>query len=177
MSFRKLVPYFGSILGVACVVLLFKMPVPNVNLTTIGFSFLIVVLITATAWGLGPGILVSFLGALAFNFFFIPPINELTIEDPQNWVALFAFLATAITTSRLSALARRRALEEERRRNEISNLYELSYRIILSTKFDDLITSLPRQIREIFEVADCEILVADAFVPKVRSYNLKTSGG
>jgi two-component system sensor histidine kinase KdpD len=161
MSSLKLVPYLGSILGVALVVFLFKIPKVNVNLTTIGFTFLIVVLICATAWGLGPGVLASFLGMLAFNFFFIPPINQFTIEDPQNWVALFAFLVTAITTSRLSALARSRALEEERRSKEISSLYELSFRIILNTKFDELIPSLPRQIKEIFDVAHCEILVAD----------------
>lgn len=152
--------YLASVFGVGSVVLLFKTLTPGVNLATIGFTFLIVVLICASAGGLGPGILASFLGMLAYNLFFIPPINQLLIEDPQNWVALFAFLATAITTSRLSAVARRRALEAERRSREISSLYKLSCRIILDTKFDDLIPSLQQQIEEIFDVARCEILVA-----------------
>lgn len=125
--------YLASVFGVGSVVLLFKTLTPGVNLATIGFTFLIVVLICASAGGLGPGILASFLGMLAYNLFFIPPINQLIIEDPQNWVALFAFLATAITTSRLSAVAHRRALEAERRSREISSLYKLSCRIILDT--------------------------------------------
>ena len=34
---------------------------------------------------------------MVFNFFFLPPVGTFTIADPQNWVALFAFLATALT--------------------------------------------------------------------------------
>ena len=48
---------------------------------------------------------------LCFNFFFFPPIGEFTVADPQNWVALFAFLATSLTASQLSARAKRRTKE------------------------------------------------------------------
>jgi len=36
---------------------------------------------------------------IAFNYFFLPPVGTLTIADPQNWVALLAFLVTSITGS------------------------------------------------------------------------------
>ena len=45
----------------------------------------------------------SIVAMLCFNFFFLPPVGTFTIADPQNWVALFAFLATALTASQLSA--------------------------------------------------------------------------
>jgi two-component system sensor histidine kinase KdpD len=61
---------------------------------------------------------------LAFNFFFLPPLHTLTVRDSQNWVALLAFLVTAITAGQLSARARRRAEEAERGRREIERLYE-----------------------------------------------------
>ena len=38
----------------------------------------------------------------AFNFFFLPPVGTFTIADPQNWVALFAFLVTALVASNLA---------------------------------------------------------------------------
>ena len=55
----------------------------------------------------------SVLGMLCFNFFFLPPIYSFTIEDPQNWVALAAFLITAITAGHLSERAKRRAAAAE----------------------------------------------------------------
>ena len=61
---------------------------------------------------------------LCFNFFFIPPFHTFTIEDPQNWVALAAFLVTAITAGELSARAKRRAEEAEIGRRENKRLYE-----------------------------------------------------
>lgn len=61
--------------------------------------------------GLG-GIGFDFRGSDALpHYFFLPPVLSLTIADPQNWVALFAFLVTAITASKLSSIARQRADE------------------------------------------------------------------
>jgi two-component system sensor histidine kinase KdpD len=47
----------------------------------------------------------------------------LTIADPENWVALAAFLVTAITAGQLSARAKRRAEEAETGRREIERLF------------------------------------------------------
>jgi two-component system sensor histidine kinase KdpD len=61
---------------------------------------------------------------LCFNFFFLPPFGTLTIASPDNWIALAAFLITAITAGQLSARARQRAEEAESGRREIERLYE-----------------------------------------------------
>jgi two-component system sensor histidine kinase KdpD len=42
----------------------------------------------------------------AFNFFLLPPFYTFTLDDPQNWGALFVFLVVAIIASQLSAAAR-----------------------------------------------------------------------
>jgi two-component system sensor histidine kinase KdpD len=97
---------------------------------------LLVVLRVATAWGLSEAIFTSLLAVLAFNFFFLPPLGTFTIADPENWVALFAFLATAVTASRLSTQARRRAEEAVAGRNEISTLYELSRAMLMDEAHD-----------------------------------------
>jgi two-component system sensor histidine kinase KdpD len=52
---------------------------------------------------------ISVAGTLALNFFFLPPVRTFTIADPQNWVALVAFLIAAIVGSNLSATAKERA--------------------------------------------------------------------
>ncbi|HEY0405873.1 MAG TPA: DUF4118 domain-containing protein [Pyrinomonadaceae bacterium] len=96
----------------------------QINSTTVALALLLVVLFSATYRGSGPALLASVLAMLCFNFFFLPPFHTLTIEDPQNWVALAAFLATAVTAGQLSARAKRRAEEAETGRRENKRLYE-----------------------------------------------------
>ena len=95
----------------------------HVNPTTVALSLLLIVLFVATAWGSKPAILASLLGVASFNFFFLPPYGTFTIAEPENWIAFFAFLVTAITVGQLSARARQRAQEAEAARREIERLY------------------------------------------------------
>src|SRR5262245_19775052 len=83
---------------------------------------LLLVLFAATGWGSRPAILAALLGVACFNFFFLPPFYTFTIADPQNWVALAAFLITALVAGELSARAKRRAEEAEAGRREIERL-------------------------------------------------------
>src|SRR4030095_16788579 len=76
--------------------------VPDVNTTTVALGLLLVVLATATVGRLRIATVVSIVAMLAFNYFFLPPVGTFTIADPQNWIALFAFLVVAIIASNLS---------------------------------------------------------------------------
>src|SRR3982074_137686 len=96
------------------------------NPTTIGFAYLLLVLIIASLWGFFEAAIASIAATLTFNFFFLPPIGRLTIADPQNWVALFSFLTTALIASRLSAEAKRRALDAVARQQDLERLYTFS---------------------------------------------------
>src|SRR5213593_4372956 len=102
-----------------------------VNATTAGFAYLVDILVIATAWGLLEAIVASVVAVLCFNYFFFPPVGTFTIADPQNWVALFAFLVTAVVASQLSARVKQRALEATRRQHEMERLYELSRGLML----------------------------------------------
>ena len=76
---------------------------------TIALLFLIAVLFASAYWGLRYAVVLSFVATAAFNFFFLPPLYTFTIADPQNWVALLAFLVTALVAGNLSERARREA--------------------------------------------------------------------
>jgi K+-sensing histidine kinase KdpD len=95
----------------------------HINPTTVALSLLLIVLFVGTAWGSKPAVLASVLGVVCFNFFFLPPVGTFTIADPEDWIAFFAFLITAITAGQLSSRARRRAEEANEARNEIERLY------------------------------------------------------
>ena len=87
------------VVGIIAAITLICYRLASVNATTAGFAYLVAILFIAAHWGLIESIVGSVGAVLAFNFFFLPPIGRFTIADPQNWVALFAFLATAVTAS------------------------------------------------------------------------------
>src|SRR5262249_5168723 len=98
--------FIGSLValaGVALVTALYHKAITDVKDSTIALSFLLVVLISSSAYGLVSGIIASVAGMLCFNYFFLPPIYTFTIADSRNWVALFVFLVTAVITSQLSS--------------------------------------------------------------------------
>jgi two-component system sensor histidine kinase KdpD len=88
--------------------------------------YLLAVLFIASYWGVWLAIATAFLGALAFNFFHIPPTGRFTIADGENWVALVVFLVAAIVASALANAARSRALEADQRRREADLASEMS---------------------------------------------------
>jgi two-component system, OmpR family, sensor histidine kinase KdpD len=73
----------------------------GLNASTAGFAFLIVVLLSSLRGGLLVGTFASVLATLCYNFFFFPPLYTFVIHDASNWVALAAFLVTAVVVGRL----------------------------------------------------------------------------
>lgn len=142
---------FTAIAGVAVVTLIAFRLVP-VNATTVALAYLLLVLILASTWGYAEAVAASLAAALAFNFFFLPPIGALTIADPRNWAALFSFLATAIIASRLSAKAERRALDAIARERDVERLYTFSRAILLIDDAEPFQKQLTRQLADVFEV-------------------------
>jgi K+-sensing histidine kinase KdpD len=115
--------YLVAVVGISIVTIVLKLFGEHINSTTIALGLLLVVLFVATLWGARPAVLASLLGVVSFNFFYLPPVGRLTVEEPDNWIALFAFLITAVTAGQLSAHAKRRAEEADEGRREIERLY------------------------------------------------------
>ncbi|MBK7601528.1 MAG: DUF4118 domain-containing protein [Acidobacteria bacterium] len=115
--------YLRAIIGIALVVALLVPFKSHLNSTTASLLLLLAVQFVARQYGSLPALVASLAGVLFFNYFFLPPIYTLTIADPENWIALGAFLITAMTVGELSARARRRADEAEARKAEIERLY------------------------------------------------------
>jgi two-component system sensor histidine kinase KdpD len=116
--------YVGAVFGTLIVSGLLAPFHEQINTTTVGLAFLLVVLFVALFWGSRPALLASVLAMFCFNFFFLPPLYTLSIAHSQNWVALTAFFTTALVVGQLSARAKRRAEEAEAGRREIERLYQ-----------------------------------------------------
>ena len=130
--------------------MLFYRNVGHANSTTVALTFLLAVLVVSANWGFWYAAAIAIIATVAFNFFFLPPLGTFTISDPQNWVALFAFLATAVIAGQLSERARREAVSAIQRRKEIERLYAFSQRLLMLENVQELLNSVPRYITEIF---------------------------
>jgi two-component system, OmpR family, sensor histidine kinase KdpD len=97
-------PWLFAIAGTAGVTVIGR--AMSLNANTIGFAFLIVVLLSSLRGGLLVGAVASIVATLCYNFFFFPPLYTFTIHEPANWMALAAFLVTSVVVSRLVIAAR-----------------------------------------------------------------------
>ena len=123
MAQRSYNGYVVAALSVGLSTLVLKIIGSHVNAATVSLALLLNVLFIATRWGSLPALLASIVAMLCFNFFFLPPFGTFTIAATDNWIALLAFLITAVTAGQLSGRAKRRAEEAEVGRREIERLY------------------------------------------------------
>ena len=140
-----------SLAGVAAVTFVAYAVIP-INATSVGFAYVLLVLVVASLCGFVEALVTSVAATLTFNYFFLPPLLRFTIADPQNWVALFSFLATSLIASRLSAEARRRTRDALESKQEVERLYTFSRSILLIDPSEGFAKQLVRQLAETFQL-------------------------
>ena len=115
----------------------------HVNPTTVALTFLLMVLWVAAYWGFRFSVFLAVIATLAFNYYFLPPVGTFTVSDPQNWVALFAFLVTAGIASQLADRARRQTADANQRRRDVERLYAFSQRLLATDNVAELMNAIP----------------------------------
>jgi two-component system, OmpR family, sensor histidine kinase KdpD len=153
MAIHKTGRLFAAAVIVASI-LWFYYSVASANHTTIALTLLLAVLAIAVGWGLAEAVLASILATLGFNFFFMPPIGKFTVREPQNWIALIAFLITSVTASQLSERARRKTAEAIARRQEVERLNALGQAMLLKSDLHTSGREILNSIMQIFEIPE-----------------------
>lgn len=120
------------------------------NSTTAALTYLLVVLGAATLWGLPEAAVASIMSMLCLDYYFLPPVPALGIDDPQNWVAWCTFLITSFVVSELSTRLKKRAREATQREREIERMYDLSRSLMQANSAGALAQSVPIQVAGIF---------------------------
>jgi two-component system sensor histidine kinase KdpD len=152
---------FAAAFGLVLLITFFYRRVMHVNATTVALTFLLAILVVSTVWGIGVSVFMSVAAMLAFNYFFLPPVGTFTIADPQNWVALFAFLVVSVLASQLSSRARRQAQDASARRREIEKLYTFSQQLLETGNVIELLNRIPAQIVDTFEVGAAALFLVE----------------
>jgi two-component system, OmpR family, sensor histidine kinase KdpD len=149
---RRIFRIAVSIIGAGAVTFIAN-AVFSVNASTAGFAYLLYVLVIASTWGFPEAAAASIVSTLALNFFFLPPVGTFTVEDPQNWVALFTFFVTSLIASRLSTEARRRSAEAVARQRDLERLYTFGRAILLIDANDGFAKRLCGYLAETFQMS------------------------
>lgn len=136
---------FGALAGI---VICYRMWL-RVNPTTVALTLLLYVLLLAARLSLRYAVAVSLVATACYNFYFLPPVGTFTIADPENWLALFAFLATSMIGSRLSKQARDEAEQARNRQREVELLFTLSRELLQSENVAELVNSVPEMIHRV----------------------------
>ncbi len=146
---------------VFAITLFYRRVLPSVNATTVALTFLLSILAVSTIWGMAVSVAMSIVATFAFDFFFLPPMRTITIADPQNWIALIAFLVVAVLASRLSTSARQQAADASARERDIERLYKFSQGLLESGNVMELLNRIPAQIVNVFEIGAAALFLAD----------------
>ena len=112
--------------SLALVLLTYSGFVLKTNLLTIGLLYLLVVVATASMFGIKQASLVSVVAVLLLDYFFEPPLFSFMVESPAMFVALVTFEVTALAISRLHGREMRIARDAAIHRAGMEQLYELS---------------------------------------------------
>ncbi len=128
--------------------------VVHANGTTEALALSMVLLVAGSRTNLWGTVAASVVAALCLDWFFIPPVGRITIEDSQGWVALAVFLTVTFLASRLSTRLRQQRDELAARQSEIERLYALSRSMLLASGTEDVRRLIVNKCVEIFGFAE-----------------------
>jgi two-component system, OmpR family, sensor histidine kinase KdpD len=138
--------------AIVAVTLTLRVALHVTNTTIAALSYLLIVLWTATMSRLRAAIATCIAADLCLNYFFMPPFGTFRIADPENWMALFTFVAVSVVASSLSSALRDHALELTARRDELARLFDVSRDVLLTMDSSDAIGQLARFVSDRFDL-------------------------
>ena len=133
----------------------------HVNETAAGLVFLTMVVWFATRAGIRRSLYVAFLGAISFDYYFLPPTHTFRLAGPQEWVEMLSFAVSCVIVGRLAERARSQTRSAEQRREDVERLYRLSQEMMLQEDAARLIRDMPRLIERSFSLQGVILYVRD----------------
>src|ERR1700751_534570 len=92
----------------------------NLSTAIPALVFVLPAVIGVVIGGFWVGVVGSAAGFLAYDFFFLPPYDALTVRSAQNWVAVAVYISVVLIVAQVVAQLRA-ARQEALRRNEESD--------------------------------------------------------
>src|SRR5580700_10286840 len=132
-------PYVLALVAVAIALGCGELVNTWIGVENVDLVFLTAIVGIAARFGLWPSLFASVASALAYNFFFLPPIYTLTIADPHNIAAFALFTIVAIIVSNVAARSRMQAVTAQTRIRTVESLYSFSRKLAGTGTLDDVL--------------------------------------
>jgi len=142
--------YLQGLILAAIATVIGKLIQPLFTPTTIMAVYVLAVVLTAYLGGLGPSIMVSFVGVLAFDFFFVRPYFSFNVSDTQYVLTFLALLLVGIVISYLTARVRRQTEIAKVRERETYALFSLGRDLAVSNDLESYLQVIINRARETF---------------------------
>jgi len=108
--------------------------------------FMLSVLVSGLAFGLGPAVTAAASAAFIYNFFFLEPRLSIWIGHPADVLTFAVFFAVAMTTGWLTGRVRDQARAVSRRASAISAVLAATRRLSAAAQADDAAIALAEQL-------------------------------
>jgi len=150
----------------AAITAIASMLLDRIAQTNLVMLYLLGAVFTAARLGRGPGVLFSFLGVAAFDFFFVPPRMSFTVADTQYLLTFGVMLVTSLMISHLTASLKRQAHLATLRERRTGAMFAMTRELGGALMTDQIIEIGMRHVSEVFQ-ARTAILLPDS-LEKVR---------
>lgn len=130
--------------------------------------FLVAVLLSAIAYGLWPSVFASLISAVAYDYFFLPPVYSLTIDTTEGMIDFGLFVLVALTISTLAARVRRYALAADARALTAEALSTYTQRLALGLSVQEILHLAADQMSALLRIP-VAIIMTDGDVPIVNA--------
>jgi two-component system sensor histidine kinase KdpD len=124
----------------------------GLNLASVGFLYLVFVVLASVYGGFRQATLISFLSVACLDYFFSEPIFSFRVGRMSDWVELGAFELTALVITQLANRVQLKAEEAQAERRDTARLYQAARRILLLDSTGDPGNPVTALIRETFEL-------------------------
>ncbi|HEY3368848.1 MAG TPA: ATP-binding protein [Symbiobacteriaceae bacterium] len=144
-------PYAAVVLLVGAASAISALVVGTMAPVNLVMIYLLVVVISGLRWGLGPAVLASILGVLAFDFFFVPPRLSFTVHDAQYLMTFAALLVVALVIGTLTGRLRNHAAMLHRRERETAALYAFSRSMVVTRSVTEIAGAVIGHVARCFD--------------------------
>jgi two-component system sensor histidine kinase KdpD len=128
----------------------------------VALVYLLIVLAASAAGGRALGLVVAAVAFLCFDFFFLVPYLTFVIQNPLDWLVLFAFLVTSVVAAQLLYRANATAEEATERAIEVDRLAALGAETLNAADADEALRAIADVIRHSIGADECEIYLSGA---------------
>jgi two-component system sensor histidine kinase KdpD len=163
-------PYIAALIAVALALGFGEVIQQWVGAGNVDLIFLTAIVAVAVRFGLLPSLMASVAAAIAYNFFFLPPLYTFTIADPANAVAFSFFTLVAIVVSGVTARARTQAVAALDRARVTEALYSFSRKLAGAGTLDDVLWATAYQAALMLKVRVVILLPEDGSIAVKAGY-------